>query len=111
MTMTGTEQYSRRPAAGLGLLRRWLGDYVVAIVVAIVIVIPLLRFDPATTPTIRNIALEGMAALLWCVVLARIDWGAGAGERLGRFLRSGVNTPALLFFLWALISAIWVAPG
>jgi O-antigen ligase len=91
-------------------LRRWLADYVVALVVAMVVVIPLLRFDPAVGPTVRTVALEALAVLLWCVVLARIDWGPGAGARLGSFLRSGVNTPALLFFSWALISALWVAP-
>jgi putative inorganic carbon (HCO3(-)) transporter len=94
----------------LEALRRWLADYVVALVVAMVVVIPLLRFDPAVGPTVRNVALEGMAVLLWCIVLVRVDWGPGAGRRLGHFLRSGVNAPALLFLLWALISALWVAP-
>jgi O-antigen ligase len=93
------------------ILRRWLADYVVAIVVVMVVVVPLLRFDPAITPVIRNVFVQGMAVLLWCVVLIRIDWGPGAGARLGRFLASGVNTPVLLFFCWALASALWVAPA
>jgi O-antigen ligase len=93
-----------------GALRRRLEDHGVVIVAAMVIVIPLLRFDPAATPLIRNVVLQAMAVLLCCVVLVRVDWGPGTGERLARFLRSGLNTPALLYFLWSLASALWVAP-
>lgn len=93
------------------VLRRWFGDYVVAIVVAMVVVVPLLRFDNSDHVVNRNVALELMGVLLWCVVLARVEWRRRAGEQLVRFLGSGMNTPALLFFGWALISALQVAPA
>src|SRR5947209_12358375 len=90
--------------------RRWFGDYVVAIVVAMVVLLPLVRFDSAEHAVNRGAALEVMGVLLWCAVLARMDWGPGAGRRLGRFLASGAKLPALLLLAWALLSALWVAP-
>jgi hypothetical protein len=95
------------------MVRRWFGDYVVAIVVAMVIVIPLLRFDPQNvgTSTYRNIALQGLGVLLLCAVLSRLDLRPGAGTRLAQFLFSGVNALALAFLAWAVVSALWVAPA
>jgi O-antigen ligase len=92
-------------------LRRWFGDHVVAVVVAMVIVVPLLRFESSEHSVNRNVVLQLMGVLLLCTVLARVEWGRGAGERLQRFLCSGANLPALLFLAWAILSTFWVAPS
>jgi len=91
-------------------LQRWLADYVVAIVALMVVLIPLLRFDSSASRANRNVVLEWLGVLLWCVVLARLEWGPGARGRLIRFLQSGANALTLLFLIWAVFSAFCVAP-
>lgn len=95
------------------MIRRWLSDYVVAIVVLMVVAIPLLRWEPQHlgSSAYRNVAVQALGVLLLCAVLTRLDLGPGIGARLGRFLFSGVNGLVLAFFAWAALSAFWIAPG
>jgi hypothetical protein len=48
---------------------------VVAIVVAIVLALPLLRFTSSAWALYRHLALEALAILLLCAVLLRFDIG------------------------------------
>jgi O-antigen ligase len=88
------------------LFQQLMRDNVVAIIVAMVLLIPLMAPVSQELRVWRNALFQGFGVLLLLAVLARPGVRAGRGglSRLGALLRSGVTCPLLLYFCWAALS-------
>jgi len=88
------------------LFQQLMRDNVVAIIVAMVLLIPLMAPVSQELRVWRNALFQGFGVLLLLAVLARPGCRAGRGglSRLGALLRSGVTCPLLLYFCWAALS-------
>jgi O-antigen ligase len=85
------------------MLQRVMRDNVVAIVIAMVILIPLIAPVSLSLTIWRNALFQGLGVLLLLAVLANWEWRGGCGS-LGSLLRSGINLPILLYLGWAGLS-------
>src|SRR5713101_6735884 len=89
------------------LLQRLLKENVVLLLVAMLVVMPLL--SPFTHGTsgraLRNGLFEGIGALLFVVLLSRVELRGGLSRWL-YLARTGVNAPLAAFLVWAGVGAL-----
>jgi O-antigen ligase len=90
------------------ILQRVMRDNVVAIVVAMVLLVPLIAPLSQNVKIWRNALFQGLSVLLLLSLLARWEWHGGLG-RFRALMRSGITLPLLLYFGWASL-AVFRAP-
>lgn len=89
------------------LARRLGQEYVVFLVVAMLVAIPVLSpfTMGASGRALRYGLFQSVGALLLIVLLARVQFRGGL-RRLAYLAGSGVNAPLALFLVWAAVSAL-----
>jgi putative inorganic carbon (hco3(-)) transporter len=90
------------------ILQRVMRDNVVAIVVAMVLLVPLIAPISQNVKIWRNALFQGLSVLLLLSLLARWEWHGGLG-RFWALMRSGITLPLLLYVGWASL-AVFRAP-
>src|SRR5437868_6958671 len=87
--------------------RRLLKEYVLLLVVAMLVVIPLLGlvFHGGSGRALRNGSFQGIGILLFLVLLARGELGSGL-RRWDYLVRSGVNAPLAACLIWAILAGL-----
>jgi O-antigen ligase len=90
------------------MLQRVMRDNVVAIVIAMVVLIPLIAPISQSLKIWRNVLFQALSVVLLLAVLASWEWQGGLGH-LRSLMRSGINLPLFLYLGWAGLS-IFRAP-
>jgi O-Antigen ligase len=83
-------------------------DNVVAIVIAMVLLVPLIAPMSQNVKIWRNALFQGLSVLLLLSLVARWEWHGGLG-RFWTLMRSGITLPLLLYVGWASL-AVFRAP-